>query len=378
MFIELAIAVILADNPANTVRAGLDRESCMEARHEILNEWKAEQRPALELNLKRKYVQDGETRMPFDVQLFGDEPEGGRSLWISLHGGGGTTSRVNDGQWRNQTRLYMPNNSVYICPRAPWDAWNMWFQDGIDKLFEEIIRTVTVIYDINPDKVYIMGYSAGGDGVWRLAPRLADHWAAAAMMAGHPGDVRLENVRNLPFTLWVGGEDLAYRRNEEVALRGLQLDSLQKSDPEGYVHQTHVLPGLPHWMERRDTAAVKWMASFTRNAHPSKVVWTQEEVLRKTFYWIEVPEDELKRGKTVIAETDGSTIRISRCDYSSITIYLDDDMMDLDRDVTVEFNGKKMVFRPERKAETLRSTLEERGDPQFMFPASIHIDNMTQ
>jgi poly(3-hydroxybutyrate) depolymerase len=50
-----------------------------------------------------------------------------------------------------------------------------------------------------------MGYSAGGDGVFQIAPRMADHWAAAAMMAGHPGDAAALNLRNLPFTIFMGG-----------------------------------------------------------------------------------------------------------------------------------------------------------------------------
>ena len=40
--------------------------------------------------------------------------------------------------------------------------------------------------DVNPNKVYLLGYSAGGDGVYQLAPRMADRWAAAAMMADSP------------------------------------------------------------------------------------------------------------------------------------------------------------------------------------------------
>jgi poly(3-hydroxybutyrate) depolymerase len=44
---------------------------------------------------------------------------------------------------------------------------------------------------VNPDKVYLLGYPAGGDGVWQLAPRMADRFAAAAMMAGHPNGASL-------------------------------------------------------------------------------------------------------------------------------------------------------------------------------------------
>ena len=41
----------------------------------------------------------------------------------------------------------------------------------------------------------VVGYSAGGDGVYQLAPRMADSWAAAAMMAGHPNGVSPLSLR---------------------------------------------------------------------------------------------------------------------------------------------------------------------------------------
>ena len=31
--------------------------------------------------------------------------------------------------------------------------------------------------NVNPNKVYLLGYSAGGDGVYQLAPRMANRWA---------------------------------------------------------------------------------------------------------------------------------------------------------------------------------------------------------
>jgi hypothetical protein len=51
-------------------------------------------------------LREGELKMPFFYSVAGEKPKGGRSLWISLHGGGGAPPRVNDQQWENQKRLY--------------------------------------------------------------------------------------------------------------------------------------------------------------------------------------------------------------------------------------------------------------------------------
>lgn len=42
---------------------------------------------------------------------------------------------------------------------------------------------------INPNKVFLTGFSAGGDGIYHMGPRMADVLAGVAMMAGHPNGV---------------------------------------------------------------------------------------------------------------------------------------------------------------------------------------------
>lgn len=340
----------------------------------ILAEWRTSKRSTVQANLDNLVIRQGGNEMKYWFTTYGTEPAGGHSLWISMHGGGGTTHDVNDSQWENQKGLYKPSEGIYLCPRAPWDAWNMWFQEPIDALFEELIMTMIVGYGVNPDKVYLMGYSAGGDGVWRLAPRLADHWAAASMMAGHPGDVSLLNVRNLPFTLWVGALDSAYDRNVQVAARGEELDSLQAADPEGYIHSTHVVAGKPHWMDLRDAQAVPWMAKYTRNPYPKYIIWQQEEVLRPTFYWLRAPKYELARGKQVIVDVKNNVITLSRCDYSQLTFLLNDQLVDFSRPVTVRYNDSTLFEGTVTPDEAvMRATLAERNDPRYMFDAELTI-----
>ena len=342
---------------------------------ELVEEWRTEQARLLQHNEAEKCITQGELRMPYYYNIHGEKPAEGRSLYISMHGGGNAPKSLNDSQWENQKNLYKPDEGIYLSPRAPWNDWNMWFQEPIDAMLEELIRTMVVLKDVNPDKVYLMGYSAGGDGVWRLAPRLADHWAAASMMAGHPGDVGLLNVRNMPFTIWVGGNDAAYNRNVEVARRGVELDSLAKADRGGYVHECHVVAGMPHWMNQKDAAAVPWMAQYSRDARPRRVVWQQEEVLRQAFYWLEVPGEELERGKKVVAEVKGNTIVISHCDYSTLTLWLDDELVNLDRKLTVKYRGRTLFRgKVERSVENLRRSLEERGDVRYMFAGRVELN----
>lgn len=318
----------------------------------------------------------GDLKLKFATRIYGEKPADGYSLYISMHGGGSAPTKVNNQQWANQIRLYTPKEGVYIAPRAPWDDWNMWFKPGLDELFEMLIECAVSTMGVNPDKVYLLGYSAGGDGVWRMAPRMADRWAASSMMAGHPGEASQVNLRNTPFMIWMGENDRAFDRNKLAVHHGKIMDSLQHADKAGYIHETHIIKGKGHWMERADTMAISWLAQHRREPYPSRVVWRQEEVTRRNFYWLGIPEGQECRHKMmVVAEYDGNTIDIEHSDYNHLMLYLNDQMMNLDKPITVRYKGKK-IFRGKvsRTFATMSQTLNERQDLRYIFPANIDIE----
>ena len=369
--IIILLAVILE---GKAQQAALSREQAELLQKEIVAEWLSEQARQLKQNDETHSVTQGELLMRYDMKVYGQEPSDGRSLWISMHGGGNAPTAHNDSQWENQKRLYQPEEGVYVAPRAPWDDWDMWFKPPIDDMLDELIRTMVVFHHVNPNKVYLLGYSAGGDGVWRMAPRMADRWAAASMMAGHPGDVSLISLRNLPFMIWCGGDDAAYDRNRVNTQRGMEMDSLQLSDPQGYIHETHILPGKPHWMGLEDKAALPWMAQYRRNPYPSTVAWVQGDRGHTYFYWVGVPREETKKGAELRVSVKGNTISIQSEDYSAVSLCLNDNIVDLDRPVTVKWD-KRTVFkgRVPRTEENIRATIGQRGDAAYCFPSLITV-----
>jgi poly(3-hydroxybutyrate) depolymerase len=326
--------------------------------------------------IKDRRLKDGSLEMPFFFKVFGDKPKDGHSLWFSLHGGGGAPRRVNDQQWENQKRLYTLREGLYLAPRAPTDTWNLWHQDHIDRLFGRLLEDLIVLENVNPDRVYVLGYSAGGDGVYQLAPRLADRWAGAAMMAGHPNGVSLLSLRNVPFALQVGGNDSAYNRNKVAREYGDQLDKLRRDDPKGYEHLVKIHEGKGHWMDREDAAALPWLAKFTRNPLPERVVWKQTGVPHERSYWLAVPPGEAKSDSLVIASREGQTIAISaREKVRKLLVRLDDRMMDLDQPVKITHAGKELFAgTAPRTVAVLLRTLAGYGDPRLLFDAEIAVE----
>lgn len=322
--------------------------------------------------IKRFKIQAGGKEMRVLERTFGKKPEGGHSLWISMHGGGGTAPRVNDGQWRNQIQLYEPKEGIYVAPRAPTNTWNLWHEGHIDDLFDHLIANYIIDRGINPNRIYLMGYSAGGDGVYKLAPRMADRFAAASMMAGHPNGEPMDSLRNLPFMIWMGEKDGAYKRNEMARQWGKKLDELQAEDPDGYVHETHIVAGKGHWMDREDAKAVPWMAKHTRNPWPKKVVWRQAGRLHDRFYWLGLPKDQLKGGQTVRATVDGQTITLQTEGVAKLHLRLSDQLVDLDRPITVTCNGKQVFEgKVERSVQAIHESLLQRLDPTTVATAKL-------
>jgi hypothetical protein len=317
----------------------------------------------------------GEFSLRFDYAIFGDKPEDGRSLFLSLHGGGNATSDVNDSQWENQKQLYQPDEGVYLAPRAPTDTWNLWHQDHIDPLFQRLITNPIVLEDINPNRVYVMGFSAGGDAVYQLGPRMADYWAAASAMAGHPNEAKPLSLRNICFTIHVGELDTDYDRNLIAQEWSDELDALETADPGGYVHEVQIHAGKPHWMDLEDAVALPWMAEFTRNPVPDRIVWYQDDVTHSRSYWLAVEDPRVDT--TVTADLDGQLIQVSSEDVDDVSVRLRDDMLDLDQSVTIEFNGSEVFSgKVSRTIAVLADTLDEREDPEMMFSAEVPLSGM--
>lgn len=314
----------------------------------------------------------GTNNLRWMEKVFGEAPAKGHSLWISMHGGGGAPKRLNDQQWTNQIKLYQLEEGIYVAPRAPTDNWNLWHEAHIDPMFDRLIEDYVALRGVDPDRVYIMGYSAGGDGVWQLAPRMADRWAAAAMMAGHPNEASLLGLRNLPIALFVGGEDAAYHRNEIVPAKGKELDALEAADAGGYPHMLRVYPGLPHWMNHKDAEAIPWMAKYTRQAWPKKVVWFQDDVTHTRFYWLAIPEEAAQEGKKIVAEVKGQKIELNGDVPKGMTLRLSDELVNLDEPLHVAVDGKEVFAgKVERSGEAIRKSLNERADPRTAAKAVL-------
>lgn len=328
----------------------------------LVKEWEEGEKAVREKELQAKVIPAAGKEMRFLEKVFGEAPAAGHALWISMHGGGGAPPAVNDGQWKNQIRLYQPAEGYYVAPRAPTDTWNLWHEGHIDELFDRLIANYVICRGVDPNRIYLMGYSAGGDGVYQLAPRMADRFAAASMMAGHPNETQPDGLRNLPFEIFMGGQDGAYDRNKIAAKWKILLQEQQAKDPEGYPHRVTIYPECGHWMNGQDGEALPRMAAQSRKEWPRRVVWLQDDVTHERFYWLGVSKEGAKKGRRLVGEVKGQTITIEGRDVSGLRLWLSDELLDLDQEIVVLRNGKE-AFRGQvpRSGQVVSQSLAHRS-----------------
>lgn len=89
-----------------------------------------------------------------------------------------------------------------------------WWSTGQPEEVNEIVEEVIGELSIDPDRVYLTGFSTGGQGAWHLATRYPDRYAAIVSVAGSgfrsSGDVTEAScgLRSVPIWSLHGEDDL--------------------------------------------------------------------------------------------------------------------------------------------------------------------------
>ena len=216
--------------------------------------WKVFQTAPIHASLKKDF-EHNQVRLEdhlsvYTVREVGKRPEKGWPLFIALHGGGGVPTKVNDSQWRRMQTYYKDQPAVggykYLALRAPNDTWNGFYDEYVPPLMMNLIRQFLLFGDVDPDKVFLMGYSHGGYGAFYIGPKIPDRFAAIHASAAAPTDGTISplSLRNTRFTFMVGENDTAYGRRERCEKFDQEIQRLKEAEGGGYPVTFELQKGL--------------------------------------------------------------------------------------------------------------------------------------
>jgi hypothetical protein len=328
----------------------------------------------------------------------------GYPLYIALHSGGQTLA--NEQGYENMKAHYRlsVDDGIYVAVRGVRETYNTHFNPESYPLYDRLIQNMILFKNVDPNRVYLMGYAAGGDGVYGIAPMMADRFAAVSMSAGHHNQISAVNYMNTPIILQCGDSDTAYDRHLETARYGEKLKALHATWPGCYRYEVnmHVKKaeqitdndaarnGQDVWQDStawlagggqiisKNTNAVDFLNHFVRNPLPGSIAWdlSAREPLRQTeaFYRLKAPAGMDSGVIYAIWDSRTNTATVTTTGVSgTFYILLNWDMADFDKPVTVVVNGESRKEDVAASAAVIEATTKDRGDLNYQFSAMIAV-----
>jgi len=113
-----------------------------------------------------------------------------------------------------------------------------------------VLAMVREEFNIDDNRIYLMGHSQGGGGARHIAEKYPDIWAGVALLAPALFDVELtaqSNLLNIPVLLAVGDQDTLAEgtKNFSERLEALNADTVEYKLYEGVDHGTIILGSMP-------------------------------------------------------------------------------------------------------------------------------------
>ncbi len=317
------------------------------------------------------YIVDGNTKKP-------------KGLFLGMHGGG-----VGSGEATSShgafARAVDELDWVGIFPEVLEKTELGWTTSGTEEFVLELVERALRTWDIDRDKVFFGGHSMGGYGSWTLGAHHADTVAGLTPSAGAPtpylsasgsiaGIVKgiIPNLHNVAMVIYQSTDDVQVPPDaNQAAVRKLEQ---ARKKWGGFDFEYWEVTDQGHGLPPGGTIALlRKIADRTRNARPERIVWQPDLSWKRQFYWLWW--DAPQRHATVVADLkrdeNAVDLSIQRGTTEGLWVLLDDELLDLSREVLVRVDGE-VVYRgvPQRSLAALVSTAR-RGDERLTFEARV-------
>ncbi len=314
-------------------------------------------------------------------------PERAYPLVVCLHGAGFTGDAYLQ-RW--QPRL--GDRYILACPTLFRGDW--WTRTA-EHLVLATLRTVAAQYRIDRDRVFLTGMSNGGIGAWLIGSHHAPVFAGLAPMASGLDSVLfpfLDNLRNTPAYIIHG-------RRDQVMPVDLSRSIARRLDELGYAYTfrehdlSHPMAG-GHFFPRQELPdLVAWLDTQRRGRSPDTVVVVRDASHLGTFGWVRIDatdriavltenliegRDELIKNR-VYARLEADVVAPNRIALRTervrrLTLFLNENLADLSRPVTVVINDKEAHTGPvDTSLTTLLRQVRLRQDWSRLYPVELRL-----
>jgi transglutaminase-like putative cysteine protease/pimeloyl-ACP methyl ester carboxylesterase len=342
--------------------------------------WKAYREASIHQAAKKDFaanqVRYKEYLSAYIVKKVGKKPAGGWPLFIAMHGGGGAPKQVNDSQWKMMQIYYKDQPSVagyqYLALRAPNDTWNGFYDGYVPPLVINLIRQFVLFGEVDPDKVFLMGYSHGGYGAFYIGPLIPDRFAAVHASAAAPtdGTISPRTLRNTRFTFMIGEKDTAYGRADRCQTFNKAVEKLKKEDKDAFPVEMQFMKGFGHGgLPDRDK--IKEMAAYRRDPVPRHLTWDLTTNVVDRFFWLAVPKPGADQA--IDAKIADDAVVITTKNVKEFSLELDGRLVRFDRPLRVTLNGKQQSVEIRPSLLTLCRSMAARGDPELACTCEVKL-----
>lgn len=235
------------------------------------------------------------------------------------------------------------------------------------------IGSANQILHLDRDRIYLdCGQGSCLFGL-RLAATFPQMFAGVILRSPtDPGEMRLESLTGLPILL--------LRTDETKATCQKLADTLNKFE-EGACTLLDAKGDYPH--AESGAEIVAWTNTKVRDMSRSRVVIANNYDTFRRAYWVQMGTapsllEVAGDGRPyleVSADRAANRITVTARNVSDFGLYLNDALVDLDKDVTIVVNGKALApMRFERNLRKLCETIYRGRDPGAVFPADRTIE----
>ena len=233
--------------------------------------------------------------------------------------------------------------TFYVALRAPDNTWNGFYTAYAYPLVANLIRQFLLFGDVDPNKVFLMGYSHGGYGAFAIGPKMPDRFAAIHASAAALADGAVpDTLRNTVFVCMVGEKDTAYGRIKRDTQLAAEIQRLRGDRTDIFPVTVQVIADHPH--------------SGCRSRHHPGIVSHRPEPGatgahlgndgpgHSDFFWLRVPAAQ--RREILYVHCRDNTVTVDAApNVASASILLDERLLDFAKPVKLTLNGRTTTSR---------------------------------